>query len=656
MSLIPAVNNYRVGDGLNWGGFTYVRRLSGVDNVYGIGEGPNRKQINFRVDHNFNAKHRVSGTYSFEKDVAEDAFPSMPQNSWGGAILRKPQNFSVNLVSTLRPTLLNEVRVGLTRTQSTTFDPYYNPVNGDKLKNKLLELYPNSANLPILVSIGNFGLGTGNGGTNGMHPYGTGRGNQAATWGGYDPRWVYADTLTWTKGKHSMKYGAEMQRVQSFQNQRGGISFTTGMWSYPTLFGGAYVGPASIGANTGLTDATGTVIPTAMPGAAGGLYYGSVVSGAYQLMNTLAGNITTVNQWRFVNSPTATVYNDITKGEDERFSDVRANQISFFFQDDWRVTDSFTLNIGLRYDWYGVPYLKGGMTNGLKGGALAAFGRSGSSFDDWMKPGTMNADGSVTYKGKDAELAFIGPDSPNPDQKLYNDDYNNFGPVFGFSWQLPWFGKGKTTLRGGDQMSYMPPGRLAAATASAPKIESTITYVPNDNFKYINLSNVSQISPTWPILTVTAGVKPVAADPVFPVSQRSLGITVYDPGIVVPYVHNLNMSISRSITSNVILDVRYIGTLQRKGQSGVNLNAANIWNNGLKEAFDAARSGGESALLDKIFKASMSPIQEPRTRRSARSIRLVCCKQVRCTCALPVPSMPTLPTGTTLVLPVRWPR
>jgi len=257
MSLIPAVNNYRVGDGLNWGGFTYVRRLSGVDNVYGIGEGPNRKQINVRVDHNFNAKHRVSGTYSFEKDVAEDAFPSMPQNSWGGAILRKPQNFSVNLVSTLRPTLLNEARVGLTRTQSTTYDPYYNPVNGDKLKNKLLELYPNSANLPILVSIGNFGLGTGNGGTNGMHPYGTGRGNQAATWGGYDPRWVYADTVTWTRGRHSMKFGAEMQRVQSFQNQRGGISFTTGMWSYPTLFGGAYVGPASIGANTGLTDATG---------------------------------------------------------------------------------------------------------------------------------------------------------------------------------------------------------------------------------------------------------------------------------------------------------------------------------------------------------------------------------------------------------------
>jgi hypothetical protein len=606
MPLIPTPNNYTVGDGLNWGGYRYVRRLSGVDNVYGIGEGPNRKQINVRIDHNFNPMHRISGTYSYEKDVAQDAFPTMPTNSWGGAVIRKPQNFSINFVSTLKPTLLNEVRLGLTRTQSSTYDPYFNPVNGTQLKDKLLELYPSSTNIPILVSIGNFGLGTGNGATNGMHPYGTGRGNQAATWGGYDPRWVYADTLTWTHGKHSMRFGAEMQRVQSYQNQMGLISFTTGAWAYPTLYGGAYVATGSFGANSGLTDSAGNPNQAAMPNAAGGIFggvgYGNVVNGAYQLMNTLAGNITTVNQWRFVNSPTATTYNDISKGEYERVSDVRANQLSFFMQDDWRITDSFTFNLGLRWDWYGVPYLKGGMTNGIKGGALAAFGRSGSSFDDWMKPGTMNADGSVTYKGTDATLAFIGPDSPNPDQQLFNDDYNNFGPVFGFAWQLPWFGKGKTVLRGGYQMSYMPPGRLAAATASAPKIESTITYTPNANMPYINLSNVNQISPTWPALTVTAGVKPAAADPLFPVSQRSLGITVYDPTISTPYVHNLNMSLTRNITSNITLDLRYIGTLQRKGQSGVNLNAANIWNNGLKEAFDLARVGQDPSLLDRMFK------------------------------------------------------
>jgi hypothetical protein len=601
LPLIPEPNNYRVGDGLNWGGYEWIRHLDGGDNIYGIGEEPNRKQITFRIDHNFNPMHRVSGTYSYESDSAEDAFPSMPENSWGGAVLRKPQSFSVNFVSTLRPTLLNEARVGLTRTESSTYDPLYNPVNGDALKNKLLELYPNAENIPILIGLGNFGLGTGYGATNGMNVFGTGRGNHAATWGGFDPRWVYADTLTWTHGRHSMKFGAEMQRVQSYQNQKGLISFTWGAFAYPTVSGGGVVNPGNFGANSGLTDNAGNVIATAMPDAAGGLYWGNVVSGAYGLMNTLAGNVTDVRQWRFVNTPTATTYNDITKGEVERYSDVRANQISFFMQDDWRITDSFTFNLGLRYDWYGVPYLKGGMTNGIKGGALAAFGRSGSSFADWMQPGTMNADGSITYKGTDASLAFIGPDSPNPDQQLYNDDWNNIGPVFGFAWQLPWFGKGKTVLRGGYQLSYMPPGRLAAATVSAPKIESTIHFSPNADIPYVNLSNLTSVSSTWPILTVPPGTEPAAANPLFPVSQRSLSITVYDPTISTPYVHNLNMSVTRNITSNITLDIRYIGTLQRKGQSGVNLNAPNIWNNGLKDAFDAARYGGESALLDKMF-------------------------------------------------------
>ena len=55
---------------------------------------------------------------------------------------------------------------------------------------------------------------------------------------------------------------------------------------------------------------------------------------------------------------------------------------------------------------------------------------------------------------------FIGPGSPNPDEMLFNKDLNNFGPAVGFAWQLPWFGKGKTTLRGGYQVSYSQISRL----------------------------------------------------------------------------------------------------------------------------------------------------------------------------------------------------
>lgn len=116
----------------------------------------------------------------------------MPENSYGGAVLRNPQSFAVNFVSTIKPTLLNEARVGLTRTQSSTYDPYYNPVNGDQMKNKLIELYPQSNGIPVVIGLGGQGsypaisnLFAIAGGTN---VWGSGRGNFAATWGGHDPR------------------------------------------------------------------------------------------------------------------------------------------------------------------------------------------------------------------------------------------------------------------------------------------------------------------------------------------------------------------------------------------------------------------------------------------------------------------------------------
>jgi hypothetical protein len=604
MTYIPTPNNYQVGDGLNWAGYRWVRHLDGGDNVYGLGEGPNRKQINFRIDHNFNAMHRISGTYSWETNHGEDSFPTLPQNSYGGIITRKPQSFSVNLVSTIKPTLLNEARVGMMRTQSHVWNPLDNPATGATLKQTLLDLYPSTSGIPVIIGLGQtsgpgFAIASGTP-TAAVNVWGSGRGNFGATWGGFDPRFTYADTLTWTKNRHSFRFGAETQRTRSYQEINGALSFTTGASVIPAVRGGDLVG-SGFSANTGFHNPATGGAGAATPGMAGNFNYGgigNVIPGAYRLLNLWAGNITNVDQYRFINTPTATSYNDITKGETTRVTDYRQNQLSFFMQDDWRVTDSLTLNLGMRYDWYGVPYIKGGMTAGMKGGATNIFGRSGNGFDDWMKPGTMNADGTVTYKGTDATMAFIGPDSPNPDGQIYNNDLNNFGPVFGFAYQLPWFGKGKTVLRGGYQLSYMPAGRADASAFTMPKLAYQTNYTPNSAMPYINLSNLGTLLPVVPMPSY---IVPVASNPVLPVQQRSQTVTVYDPDLRTPYVQNLNMSVTRNITSNIILDVRYIGTLQRKQNGTINLNSANIWNNGLKEAFDAARSGGESALLDKMF-------------------------------------------------------
>src|SRR5262249_13072019 len=94
---------------------------------------------------------------------------------------------------------------------------------------------------------------------------------------------------------------------------------------------------------------------------------------------------------------------------------------------------------------------------------------------------------------------------------------------------------------------------------------------------------------------------PSPTSTIIPLTERTALMNAYDPNFVSPYVQNLTLSLTRQLTSKVNLDLRYIGTLSRKLPSNIDLNAPNFLFNGLKEAFDAARRGDESPLLDQMF-------------------------------------------------------
>jgi hypothetical protein len=88
---------------------------------------------------------------------------------------------------------------------------------------------------------------------------------------------------------------------------------------------------------------------------------------------------------------------------------------------------------------------------------------------------------------------------------------------------------------------------------------------------------------------------------VIPITDRTGLLNAFDPSFLAPSVQNLTLSVTRNLTQKVTLDMRYIGTLSRKLWANLDLNAPNFMFNGLKEAFDSARRGGESQLLDDMF-------------------------------------------------------
>jgi hypothetical protein len=133
-------------------------------------------------------------------------------------------------------------------------------------------------------------------------------------------------------------------------------------------------------------------------------------------------------------------------------------------------------------------------------------------------------------------------------------------------------------------------GSLANPPGSS--YESTFNGGPGD-LEYLDLTDLSRIVPA------PAPVKPM--QPIL-ITDGTVSLTAFDSNRAIPYVQNLTLAVTRNLERNLTLDARYVGTLSRKLYGTLNINSPNFLYNGLKDAFDAARSGGESALMDQMFR------------------------------------------------------
>jgi hypothetical protein len=117
---------------------------------------------------------------------------------------------------------------------------------------------------------------------------------------------------------------------------------------------------------------------------------------------------------------------------------------------------------------------------------------------------------------------------------------------------------------------------------------------------YLDLSSINSLIP------ITPSVQPMQP---LPLNIRTTPFSVFDPERVSPYVQNLTLSVTRSLSKSVTLDVKYIGTLSRKQRGVLNLNTQNFLYNGLLDNLNRIRTGTETtvnagdplSLLDQMF-------------------------------------------------------
>jgi hypothetical protein len=609
----PLPNNYEIGDGLNTAGFRWLRRSRGVDNLFGSGEATGiRKQFNVKVDHNFTNNHKANVNWTYERVVSDDVYQAYPE-ALSNSNFRRPIVVTAGLVSTLSPSLLNEFRFGYRLQDLNVVAPMALP----EYEDTLATLFPAPANGIRVVPFYGFTNTALNANIFGPQEYpcplhyggrppsnapaaGSPSGcNVAPTSKGKTPTWTFSNTFSWSKGTHAFRFNGEL-RLNSSSTITPGTSDFTGTSTYASATFGAFGSTAPSSQDPAAFNNLNSR-PRTDPNNLLGLQSTGSGTAARTLMNIMAGSLSGLAMQYYIDNPNiaspATI-NDWSDFRDNEYLKVNVKQSEFtaWAKDEWKVTRNLTLTPGLRWDYTGVPYLENGTTVGLIGGNGAVFGISGRDFTGWMNPG---ARADVTT------FEFVGPGSPNPGRSAYPDIYQNFGPSFAFAYTLPWFGEGKTTIRGGYQITYStgspnPGGGRFSSYSTALGGAPGRTLVANANSiagSYLDLS-AATLNAVLPVVPSVAPLQFQATS-----GPRNQSLTVFDPNYKNPYVQNLTLSVTRSVSRNVTLDVKYIGTMARKSYATQNLNINNFRSNGLISALEAVRTGDDTnaGLLNQIF-------------------------------------------------------
>ena len=214
----------------------------------------------------------------------------------------------------------------------------------------------------------------------------------------------------------------------------------------------------------------------------------------------------------------------------------RYHEWAVYFNDSWKVRPRLTLNLGLRYEYYGTQH----------------------SADQSLDSNFYFGSGSTIFERIKNGQILLAKDSPIG--KLWSVDPNNFAPRLGFAWDV--FGDGKTSLRGGYGLAYERNfGNVTFNVIQNPPANSTVAIT----------SGVDVPAGSLPITPVNLG--PLAGSGIskpFP----AVSLRAVDPNIVNAYAHFWSLAVERQVTPTTVASIEYSGSAGRSLYSIANINRA----------------------------------------------------------------------------------
>jgi hypothetical protein len=201
----------------------------------------------------------------------------------------------------------------------------------------------------------------------------------------------------------------------------------------------------------------------------------------------------------------------------------RASYWAFFLQDDWRITDRLTINVGLRYD-VELP--------------RKVLGNRQNSFDPLAINPVSGTPGVVTFAGLNG--------TP---ERAFSADRNNIGPRLGFAYRLP--GKHDTVIRGGAGIFYGQTVSNTIGDVASLGFSTSASYTVQQADSVIQLRNGF---PAYSRPALTPGFGAVA-----PGQTPNTSVAFFNPSQVAPISYQLNFGIQREFAKDLVLEAGYIG-------------------------------------------------------------------------------------------------
>jgi outer membrane receptor protein involved in Fe transport len=440
-----------------------------------------------RVDYSFSSNTTLFGRYASYKELD---FPgvvnSSPYDGYNTGQKNYDQNVEISLSHVFSPAWVNTAKAA------------FNRLNGPV---QPLATAPISPTLYTDISVDSVTL-SGNSFPLVFPGYNETAPGLGLPFGGPQNVYQFYDDLSWTIGRHQFKFGGQYIHLRDNR-----------------VFG-AYENPVEL-LGTDLNSGLGNLVSGSIYQFQGAVY----PQGKFPCVN----NATTGKP---IVTPACTL--TLPVGPPAFNRNFHYNDGSLYAQDSWKIVPRFTLNLGVRWEYYGVQH---NANQALDSNFVMG---SGATIFDQVRNGSVQLAKNGGVFGKPL--------------------YRNFGPRVGFAWDV--FGNGKTALRGGYAISYER--NFGNVTFNA--IQNPPNYAVVSLISAAANGGVGDI-PFLPVFLDTAGPLAGTGTKALPVvSQRAI-----DQNIKTAYAESWNLSVDHRVGRGVF-SVAYAGSHGLKLYDIANIN------------------------------------------------------------------------------------